>query len=87
MAVDLKRVGEYIELGFEKEEALKMVKEEEAEKPEEPEKDTEVEELKKQIEELKAEKKEEPEKKKLEVDNKEVKKMTTEEAFKNIFLG
>lgn len=86
MAVDLKRVQEYINLGFEKEDALKMVKEEEAEEPTEPEdNNTKIEDLKKEIEDLKA-KKEEPAKK-IEVDNKDVKKMTTDEAFKNIFLG
>lgn len=82
--LDLKRVKEYIELGFEKEEALEMVRKEAEEAPEKPA-DTsseEIKQLKDKVAELEAEK--EKEKDTFKEDPKED-PMDIKDAFKNLF--
>ena len=88
--IDLKRVKEYIDIGFDKEEALKMVQEvSENESSKEKEVNNELE---KKIEKLEAElkkdpepEKEEPKKPPIEIENHEEKPLTVNEAFKNLF--
>lgn len=92
--IDLKRVKEYIELGYDKEEALEIVKGEEAEAKateeekknfnEKHEKDVDFEEMQKKLDELTT-KLEEKEKEKLSFEATEDKKITVEDAFKNVF--
>lgn len=86
--LDLKRVKEYIDLGFEKEEALEMVRKEAEEDPSDPA-DTSSEEIKKlqeRITELEGKKEEEPKKEKdtFKEDPKE-EPMDIKDAFKNLF--
>lgn len=90
--IDLKRVQEYINLGWSKEEALEMVKAEEVEESTKAQNssnnDNEIELLKKDIESLKKEKEALEEDKKKEEDSfiaEEEKPITVEEAFKNFF--
>lgn len=94
--IDLKRVKEYIELGYDKEEALEIVKGEEAETKateeekkkfeEKHEKDVDFDEMQKKLDELtqKLEEKEK-EKEKLSFEAGEDKRTTVEDAFKAIF--
>lgn len=86
--LDLKRVKEYIDLGFEKEEALEMVKQEAEDAPAEPadKNSEEIKKLQERIAELEGKKEEEKEKEKdtFKEDDKED-PMDVKDAFKNLF--
>ena len=88
--IDLKRVQEYINLGWSKEEALEMVKNEDKEEVAKASSESsEIEALKNEIEELKKSKEEtQKEESKKEEDSfieEEDKPIDIKEAFKNIF--
>ena len=87
--IDLKRVQEYINLGWSKEEALDMVKNEDKEEVAKASSESsEIEALKNEIEELKKSKEEAPKEDKKEEDSfieEEDKPIDIKEAFKNIF--
>ena len=86
--LDLKRVKEYIELGFDKEQALEMVKQEAEDAPEQPadKSSEEIKKLQEKIAALESKKEEEKEKEKdtFKEDEKE-KPMDVKDAFKNLF--
>lgn len=83
--IDLDRMKQYIELGFSKEEALDLVKDEEVKaEAKEKEKDELLERIKK-LEEKEPERETKDEKEEpIKIENKD-NTMTVEEAFKNIF--
>lgn len=87
--IDLKRLKEYVDIGFSKEEALELVQKEESEEGDKEKQDAdslkqEVESLKEQLSKKNEEDKE-AEKKDVEVKKETEKSMSLEEAFKNIF--
>ena len=86
--IDLKRLKEYVDIGFTREEALELVQKEAGEEDAKEKSDAdslkeEIKTLKEQLDN-KEEKKEET--KEVEVKKEAEKSMTIEEAFKNIFV-
>lgn len=84
--IDLKRLKEYVDIGFTKEEALELVQKEAGEEDEKEK--TDAEELKEEVKSLKeqlSKKEEEPKKEEVEIKKEAEKTMSIEEAFKNIF--
>ena len=86
--IDLKRLKEYVDIGFTKEEALELVQKEAGEEDAKEKSDTDSlkEEIKTLKEQLEDKEKKKEERKDVEVKKEAEKSMTIEEAFKNIFV-
>ena len=85
--IDLKRLKEYVDIGFTKEEALELVQKEAGEEDEKEKTDADSlkEEIKNLKEQLNNKEENKEETKEVEVKKESENNMTIEEAFKNIF--